>query len=49
MVILADAPPTEPALSSATDLLIDQVTASQQEAIETMENAGAALFDGLTV
>lgn len=49
MAILTVVPPAEPALSSAADTLIDRVTANQQEALDTMEAAGAALFAGVTL
>jgi hypothetical protein len=39
---------TDEDISSAQDVLIDTVTASQQEALETMEAAGQAVFDGLS-
>ena len=39
---------TDEAIASAQDVLIDTVTASQQEALETMEAAGQAVFDGLS-
>jgi hypothetical protein len=47
MVTFADAPLAEAALSSPTDDLIDRVTVRHQEALETMEAAGEALFDGM--
>ena len=39
---------SEAELVTAQDALIDQVTASQQEALDTMETAGQAVFEGLT-
>jgi phasin protein len=39
---------TDPGIASAEDTLIDAVTASQQEALETMEVASHAVFEGLS-
>ena len=39
---------TDPGIASAQDTLIDTVTASQQEALEAMEVAGQAVFEGLS-
>jgi hypothetical protein len=35
-------------IASAQDMLIDEMTASQQEALETVEAAGRAVFDGMS-
>jgi len=35
-------------LGSAADTVIDSVTASQQQALQTMETAGAAMIEGVT-
>ena len=39
---------TDPGIAFAQDALIDSVTASQQEALETMEAASHAMFEGLS-
>ena len=36
-------------VASQADTLIDTMTTSQQEALETMESAGHALFEGLSL
>jgi hypothetical protein len=35
------------ALASPADAVIDSVTVSQQQALQTMESAGAAMFEGV--
>ena len=39
---------TEDKVELPQDALIDQLTASQQEALETIETAGQAVFEGLS-
>lgn len=41
--------PPEPALGSPADAVIDTVTARQQQAIQTIETAGAAMIEGVTL
>ena len=43
-----NSPQIDPGLVSARDTFIDTVTATQQEALETMEAAGQAVFEGLS-
>jgi hypothetical protein len=38
---------TEPPVGSVTDQVIDSVTASQQQALHSMETAGAVMFEGV--
>ena len=40
--------PTEAELSSAADTVIDTVTATQQEAMQTMESARSAMMEGMS-
>ncbi len=38
---------SEPAIESLQDRMIDDVTASQQDAIETLDTAGHVVFEGI--